>query len=227
MVPATLTRQICACYGSRIDLNVFQGFSYQNRAAFMPQSRTLAAFLASQGESQRSRLVQIRTDNWSSPNANHRRPYGNPVPVSSEQNPKLALVCDNYTPGSTPINRTNHHPSPNMIGRSALTRGAQLALRRQDGAKLAQRRAYAATAGASTETASFESTEINSIKVASRDPRSPTTRLTVVAKAGTRYQPMPGLSVGLEEFAFKASRARHRGLWRLLCGRTRKKGTMS
>ncbi|CAN8103957.1 unnamed protein product [Discula destructiva] len=89
-----------------------------------------------------------------------------------------------------------------MIGRSALTRGAQLSLRR-DGAKLAQRRAYAATAGASTETASFESTDINGINVASRDPRSPTTRLTVVAKAGTRYQPLPGLSVGLEEFAFK------------------------
>lgn len=98
-----------------------------------------------------------------------------------------------------------------MIGRSALTRGAQLALRR-DGAKLAQKRAYAATAGASTETASFESADINGINVASRDPRSPTTRLTVVAKAGTRYQPAPGLSVGLEEFAFKASRHRHMAL---------------
>lgn len=93
-----------------------------------------------------------------------------------------------------------------MIGRSALTRGAKLSLRGQDCAKLAQRRAYAAAAGASTETASFESTDINGIKVASRDPRSPTARLAIVAKAGTRYQPMPGLSVGLEEFAFKASR---------------------
>lgn len=95
-----------------------------------------------------------------------------------------------------------------MIGRSALTRGAQLALRR-DGSKLAQTRAYAATTGASTETASFESADINGINVASRDPRSPTTRLTVVAKGGTRYQPAPGLSVGLEEFAFKASRSSH------------------
>lgn len=93
-----------------------------------------------------------------------------------------------------------------MIGRSALTRGAKLALRRQDCARLAQRRAYAAAAGASTESASFESTDINGIKVASRDPRSPTARIAVVAKAGTRYQPLPGLSVGLEEFAFKASR---------------------
>lgn len=89
-----------------------------------------------------------------------------------------------------------------MIGRSALTRGARLALRRQDCAKVAQR-GYAAAA--STEAASYESTDINGIKVASRDPRSPTARLAIVAKAGTRYQPLPGLSVGLEEFAFKAS----------------------
>lgn len=91
-----------------------------------------------------------------------------------------------------------------MIGRSALTRGARLALRRQDCASLAQRRGYAAAA-ASTETASYESADINGIKVASRDPRGPTARVAVVAKAGTRYQPLPGLSVGLEEFAFKAS----------------------
>ncbi|KAK2607946.1 hypothetical protein N8I77_006585 [Diaporthe amygdali] len=80
-----------------------------------------------------------------------------------------------------------------MIGRSALTRGARLALRRQDCASLAQRRGYAAAA-ASTETASYESTDINGIKVASRDPRGPTARIAVVAKAGTRYQPLPGLS---------------------------------
>ncbi|KAL2273090.1 hypothetical protein FJTKL_05569 [Diaporthe vaccinii] len=89
-----------------------------------------------------------------------------------------------------------------MIGRSALTRGARLALRRQDCASLAQRRGYAAAA-ASNETASYESADINGIKVASRDPRGPTARVAVVAKAGTRYQPLPGLSVGLEEFAFK------------------------
>lgn len=43
------------------------------------------------------------------------------------------------------------------------------------------------------------------LKVASRDAHGPTTKLAVVAKAGTRYQPLPGLTVGLEEFAFKAS----------------------
>lgn len=39
--------------------------------------------------------------------------------------------------------------------------------------------------------------------MASRDIAGPTTRLAVVAKAGSRYQPAPGLTTGLEQFAFK------------------------
>jgi ubiquinol-cytochrome c reductase core subunit 2 len=87
-----------------------------------------------------------------------------------------------------------------MICRPALTRGSQLALRRQGAAKLAQR-GFAAAASSS---ASFEPTDITGVKVAARDDGGPTTRLAIVAKAGTRYEPLPGLSVGLEEFAFKA-----------------------
>jgi ubiquinol-cytochrome c reductase core subunit 2 len=41
------------------------------------------------------------------------------------------------------------------------------------------------------------------IKYASRDLPGPTTTLTVVAKAGTRYQTQPGYSDALEKFAFK------------------------
>ncbi|RAL61570.1 hypothetical protein DID88_009609 [Monilinia fructigena] len=41
------------------------------------------------------------------------------------------------------------------------------------------------------------------IKVASRDVAGATTKLAVVAKAGTRYQTAPGLTSGLERFAFK------------------------
>jgi len=52
--------------------------------------------------------------------------------------------------------------------------------------------------------ASYEPTSVAGIKVASRDDNGPTTRLAVVVKAGTRYEPLPGLTVGLEEFAFKA-----------------------
>jgi ubiquinol-cytochrome c reductase core subunit 2 len=87
-----------------------------------------------------------------------------------------------------------------MICRPALSRGSQLALRRQGAAKLAQR-GFAAVA---SPKASYEPTSIAGVKVASRDDNGPTTRLAVVAKAGTRYEPLPGLTVGLEEFAFKA-----------------------
>ncbi|AEO71071.1 uncharacterized protein THITE_2082556 [Thermothielavioides terrestris NRRL 8126] len=91
-----------------------------------------------------------------------------------------------------------------MICRPALTRGSQLALRRQGAAKLA-RRGFAAVA---SPKASYEPTTIGDVKVASRDDGGPTTRLAVVAKAGTRYEPLPGLTVGLEEFAFKNTQKR-------------------
>jgi hypothetical protein len=56
-------------------------------------------------------------------------------------------------------------------------------------------------------TGTIEPTEIAGVKVASKDSHGPTTKLAIVAKAGTRYQPAPGLTVGLEEFAFKVCRA--------------------
>ncbi|KAK3387461.1 ubiquinol-cytochrome C reductase complex CORE protein 2 precursor [Podospora didyma] len=91
-----------------------------------------------------------------------------------------------------------------MISRSALSRGSQLALRSQGASKLAQR-GFAAVA---SPKASYEPTTIAGVKVASRDDNGPTTRLAIVAKAGTRYQPLPGLTVGLEEFAFKNTQKR-------------------
>lgn len=53
---------------------------------------------------------------------------------------------------------------------------------------------------------------MSGLKVAARDAHGPTTKLAIVAKAGTRYQPLPGLTVGLEEFAFKV---RDSTQWRL------------
>ena len=41
------------------------------------------------------------------------------------------------------------------------------------------------------------------MKFASRDLPGPTTHIAVVAKAGTRYQPLPGFSEALEKFSFK------------------------
>lgn len=65
----------------------------------------------------------------------------------------------------------------------------------------AQQRGFAAVASSGA----FETSDANGLKVASRDAHGPTTKLSIVAKAGTRYQPLPGLTVGLEEFAFKVS----------------------
>jgi ubiquinol-cytochrome c reductase core subunit 2 len=85
-----------------------------------------------------------------------------------------------------------------MISRSAIVRNAQQAARRS--AQPLQRRAYAAAAASN---GSFEASDVSGLKVASRDDHGPTTKLAIVSKAGTRYQPLPGLALGLEGFAFK------------------------
>ncbi|KAH7040079.1 Metalloenzyme, LuxS/M16 peptidase-like protein [Microdochium trichocladiopsis] len=90
-----------------------------------------------------------------------------------------------------------------MSSRTALARGAQLAARH---GLPAQRRAYAAAANPASF--DFDAADVAGIKVAARDSHGPTTKLAVVAKAGTRYQPAPGLTIGLEEFAFKNTNKR-------------------
>ncbi|KAH7155321.1 Metalloenzyme, LuxS/M16 peptidase-like protein [Dactylonectria estremocensis] len=89
-----------------------------------------------------------------------------------------------------------------MISRASLARTAQQAARRSCGA---QRRTFAAAA---TSAGSYETSDVTGLKIASRDAHGPTTKLAVVAKAGTRFQPLPGLTVGLEEFAFKNTQRR-------------------
>ncbi|POR32329.1 Cytochrome b-c1 complex subunit 2, mitochondrial [Tolypocladium paradoxum] len=89
-----------------------------------------------------------------------------------------------------------------MISRSSLARSAQQAVRRTCSVQPLQRRGFAAAAS----TGVFETTDVTGLKVASRDAHGPTTKLAIVAKAGTRYQPLPGLTVGLEEFARSALR---------------------
>ena len=54
-------------------------------------------------------------------------------------------------------------------------------------------------------TSSIETGEAGGVKFASRDLPGPTTTLTVVSKAGSRYQPLPGFTDALEKFAFKVS----------------------
>ncbi|KAK2624257.1 hypothetical protein QTJ16_006207 [Diplocarpon rosae] len=89
-----------------------------------------------------------------------------------------------------------------MISRSAIGPKAHLALRRQCCAQPSNRRGLAASISGSTSF-SYDTADVNGVKVASRDVAGPTTKLAVIAKAGTRYQSAPGLTSGLEQFAFK------------------------
>ncbi|RDA93003.1 hypothetical protein CP533_5497 [Ophiocordyceps camponoti-saundersi (nom. inval.)] len=92
-----------------------------------------------------------------------------------------------------------------MISRPVIARHAQQqASRLSCSANPLRRRGFAAAAS----TGAFETSEISGLRVASRDVHGPTTKLAVVAKAGTRFQPLPGLTVGLEEFAFKNTQRR-------------------
>lgn len=63
-----------------------------------------------------------------------------------------------------------------------------------------QTRGLAAAASGSFQ---YETGNASGVKYASRDLPGPTTTLTIVAKAGTRYQPFPGATDALEKFAFK------------------------
>ena len=90
-----------------------------------------------------------------------------------------------------------------MISRAPLGQNAQRALLRQCHPTPGNRRGLAAAASGSF---SYETGEATGVKFASRDLPGPTTHLAVVAKAGTRYQPLPGFSDGLEKFAFKVCR---------------------
>ena len=92
-----------------------------------------------------------------------------------------------------------------MISRSAIGRNAQRSLRRQCCAQPANRRGLAASVSGSTSF-SYDTADVGGVKVASRDVAGPTTKLAVVAKAGTRYQNLPGLTAGLEQFAFKVGK---------------------
>ena len=87
-----------------------------------------------------------------------------------------------------------------MVSSALLSRQVQCTLRRQCQAPASNCRGLAAAASGSF---SYETGEVDGVKFASRDLPGPTTSLAVVAKAGTRYQALPGFADGLEKFAFK------------------------
>ena len=90
-----------------------------------------------------------------------------------------------------------------MIPKSALACRAQHALRCAGQGSLARR--YATAASGSFN---YETSEAAGVKIASRDIPGPTAHLAVVARAGTRFQPLPGYSEALDKFAFKATNRR-------------------
>lgn len=85
-----------------------------------------------------------------------------------------------------------------MLSRSSIGRTTQRAIRQQW--QPANRRGLAAPASGSFQ---YESGDAKGLKFASRDMSGPTSQLAIVAKAGTRYEPLPGLTLGLRGFAFK------------------------
>lgn len=88
--------------------------------------------------------------------------------------------------------------SAGMIPRAILARRGHYALQCH-----ARKDASRCLATAASGSFSYETGDVAGLKVASRDLPGPTTHLAVVAKAGTRYQPLPGFSEGLEKFSFK------------------------
>lgn len=87
-----------------------------------------------------------------------------------------------------------------MLLRASISRSCYKALQRQSCVQEIQARGLAAAASGSFQ---YETGEELGIKYASRDLPGPTTTLTLVAKAGTRYQTHPGYSDALEKFAYK------------------------
>ncbi|KIW99422.1 uncharacterized protein Z518_11410 [Rhinocladiella mackenziei CBS 650.93] len=91
--------------------------------------------------------------------------------------------------------------SPASLGSRAL----RTSRRQIPVASALQRRFLAAAASGSFR---YETGDASGVKYASKDLPGPTTTLAVVAKAGTRYQPLPGYSDALEKFAFKSTTKR-------------------
>ncbi|KAK4630975.1 Cytochrome b-c1 complex subunit 2, mitochondrial [Fulvia fulva] len=87
-----------------------------------------------------------------------------------------------------------------MIARSAISRQAQRAARQS----WQQSRNYAAATGS----LAYQTGDANGIKVASRDQPGAVSTLALVTKAGTRYEPVPGLAEALQRYAFKSTERR-------------------
>ncbi|GMF72875.1 unnamed protein product [Aspergillus oryzae] len=90
-----------------------------------------------------------------------------------------------------------------MLSRSTFSRNAPRAVQKQcSAAGINSRRSMASAA---TPGLQYDVTEAAGVKLANREVAGPTATLALVAKAGPRYQPFPGFSDALEQFAFKST----------------------
>jgi len=112
-------------------------------------------------------------------------------------------------PPRRPQPRRTAHATPTMLSRTTACRSAPR-VARQQAVRPAQRRGLAAPASGSFQ---YQSGDAQGVKFASRDFAGPTTTLALVAKAGTRYQPLPGLTEGLQNFAFRVRHCIVEQLW--------------
>lgn len=116
-----------------------------------------------------------------------------------------ALLDFEVSPLHTTVNRVYINmtlAAATMVTPALLGRNISQTFRRQISVISVPRRGLAAATSGSFQ---YETGHAAGVKFASRDLPGPTTTLTVVAKAGTRYQTLPGYSDALEKFAFKVS----------------------
>ncbi|KAI9670160.1 MAG: ubiquinol-cytochrome c reductase core subunit 1 [Caeruleum heppii] len=92
-----------------------------------------------------------------------------------------------------------------MLGRTLVRRSGHFALSRPSHNPVTHARCFTAAASG---TFNYDVGDAAGVKTASRNLSGPTTTLSVVARAGTRYQSLPGLAEGLEKFAFKSTHKR-------------------
>jgi len=114
-----------------------------------------------------------------------------PTNLSPAQQPSIACPQHLLTPKRGAL--------PKMLSRSSVCRGIQRAFRRQC-VQPVRRRGLAAPASGSFQ---YQTDNAKGVKFASRDLSGPTATLALVSRAGTRYQLLPGLTEGLEKFAFR------------------------
>jgi hypothetical protein len=134
----------------------------------------------------------------------HYPQFGRPIKK------KLFLQHTSEAPNCFLLAAHNHsHCVDGIAHCSILTRSqrAFVTMLSRSVAPRALRAAQRGYASASSASLNYTVSEASGLKVASRDLAGPVTTLAIVSKAGTRYQPAPGLTEGLNRYAFKVRKS--------------------